>query len=208
MRMAFFFDQSRCIGCNACTVSCKDYYNVNPGPVRYRKQWTHEPDTDHGNGIFYSFVMSCNHCKDPACATACGAGAITKRADGIVIVDRNKCQGLESCITACPFAEPGIADDRQEPDGQTAWLVKHPMQKCTMCAPRIDRNEPPVCVEACPVRAIEVGDYDVLLSRHPGAEPLTKDKFPYAYEEGANLNTGPSLIIKPRKSLTITGPNK
>lgn len=203
MRMAFFFDESRCMGCKTCTVACKDYYNVNPGPVGYRKQDTYE--LDDGVGGFYSFVMSCNHCEDPACLKACGALAITKRPDGVVVVDRNKCQGLKACITACPFSEPGISDDRQEPDYSDKWLVRHPMQKCNMCAELLDKGELPVCVRACPAHAIEVGDYDVLLRNHPGAEPLTLDKFPYAYTNNKDTSTGPSMLVKPRKSLKIIG---
>lgn len=205
MRMAFYFDQSRCMGCNSCTVACKDWYNVNPGPVRYRKHNTYETD---GAGAFYSFVMSCNHCENPACMAACGAGAITKRSDGIVTVDRSKCQDLRACITACPFSEPGIADDKQEPLSQDTWKVSHPMQKCNMCVELQDKGELPICVRACPAHAIEVGDYDELMRNHPGAEGLTIDKYPYAWTNNGDTSTGPSLIVKPRKSLTISGPNK
>jgi anaerobic dimethyl sulfoxide reductase subunit B (iron-sulfur subunit) len=209
MRMAFFFDQSRCMGCNACTVACKDYYDVNPGPVRYRKQFTKE--IDDGIGGFYSFVMSCNHCEKPACVAACGAQAISKREDGIVVVDRSKCAGLLDCITACPFAEPGIADDKQEPaiQHQETWQVPHPMQKCNMCVELQDKGEKPICVRACPTHAIEVGDYDALLAAHPDAEPLTVEKYPYAWLNAAGVaDTGPSMLVKPRKKLVITGKNK
>lgn len=206
MRMAFFFDQSRCMGCNSCTVACKDYYDVNPGPVSYRKQWTHENLTMEGK--FYSLVMSCNHCETPACMAACGAGAITKRNDGIVLVNRDKCQELKSCVTACPFAAPGIADSQQEHSGQDSWIVDHPMQKCSLCATLLDKDEQTVCMRACPVHAIDVGDYGELLRRYAGAMPLSIDKFPYAYEgTNPNTNTGPSLLIKPRKAFEIHGNN-
>lgn len=202
MRAAFFFDQSRCMGCNACTVACKDYYNVNPGRARYRKQTTTYMNDDMG--FFYNLVQSCNHCKEPACLSACGAGAIKKRADGIVYVDRTKCQSLQTCIAACPFNEPSIADDRQEPDMSDKWITRHPMQKCNMCMELIDKGEQPVCVRACPMRAIEVGDYDELMRTHQGAEQLSFDKHPYAYVNN-QTQTNPSLIIKPRKKLEVKG---
>jgi len=202
MRMAFFYDQTRCMGCNSCTVACKDYYDVNPGQVRYRKLKTHE--LDNTEGVFYSMVMSCNHCESPACVASCGAGAITKRADGIVQVDRDKCINLLACITACPFAEPAIADNKQEPKRKDSWKVNHPMQKCGMCAELLDKGEKPVCVRACPMRAIEIGDFNELISKHPGAEQITIDKYRYLWENNTT-NTGPSLIIKPRKPLKISG---
>ncbi len=204
MRLAFFFDQSRCMGCNACTVACKDWYQVNPGAVRYRTHHTYETDEPGG---FYSFVMSCNHCEDPACLKACGNQAITKRPDGIVIIDRNKCTELRSCITACPFGAPGIADDRQEPLGKENWKTAHPAQKCTMCADLLDKGELPVCVRACVAHAIEVGDYDELMRKHPGAVQLNIGDFPYAYNNNQDTSTGPSMLIKPRKKLEVSGNN-
>lgn len=201
MRMAFFYDQTRCMGCNSCTVACKDYYGTNPGAVRWRKHETHE---EGGAGVFYNMVMSCNHCQTPACVTACGVSAITKRPDGIVYVDRNKCQSLKSCISACPFAEPQIADDKQEPAYSSKWKVRHPMQKCNMCMELIDKGEKPVCMRACPAHAIDVGDFDDLMAKYPDAVQLNNGDFPYAYT-GNNYSTSPSLVIRPRKGLTIKG---
>ncbi len=203
-RYAFFFDQTRCKACNACTVACKDYYDVNPGKVAYRRHWTHETD---GAGAFYSFVQACNHCEKPACVGACGLGAISKRSDGIVTVDRNKCQDLKACISACPFAQPGIADDKQEPVSKETWQIKHPMQKCNMCVELQDKGEETICVRACPVHAIYVGDYDEIMRKYPDAEQITPAKYPYAYENNTN-DTGPSLLVRPRKALKISGNNK
>ena len=30
----FFVDQSRCIGCNQCTVACMQWHDIQPGPVK------------------------------------------------------------------------------------------------------------------------------------------------------------------------------
>ncbi|MFH1954444.1 MAG: 4Fe-4S dicluster domain-containing protein [Pseudomonadota bacterium] len=52
----------------------------------------------------FVFRMSvCQHCDDYTCADACPEEAITKRADGIVIMDDKKCSGWESCMEACPY---------------------------------------------------------------------------------------------------------
>ena len=202
-RWAFYFDQSRCIGCNSCTVSCKDWYGVNPGPVKYRTQTTYETET----APFFQFlVMSCNHCENPACVSACAAGAISKRSDGIVIVDRNKCQELKSCLSACPFGAPGMADDKQEPvKGNEKWSYNHPMQKCNMCYDLLDKGKKTICERSCVGHAIEVGDYDELMAKHAGAVQVNISQFPYAYKNGNNTSTGPSFLIKPRKLLNIEG---
>lgn len=202
MQLGFYFDQSRCIGCNACSVSCKDWNQVNPGPVRWRKQQNYET----GNSVFENLTMSCNHCEEPACMAACAANAITKTDKGIVIVDRNKCQQLQACITACPFAAPHIADDLQEPKKGENWVVDHPMQKCKYCWERIEDGNSPVCVSACPVRALDYGDIDDLQRKYPDAVRMNKADFPYAYSPNTTTTTDtkPSFFIKKRANLVIS----
>ena len=197
MRYAFYLDQTRCMCCNACTVACKDWNQVNPGPVRWRKADTYEL-----NDSFFPFSMSCNHCEEPACQAACTAGAIEKTETGIVYVDKEKCQGIQACITACPFAAPHIADDKQEPEKKSAWIINHPMQKCDMCMERVNKAQRPVCVAACPAHALDFGDYDMLRSKYADAEPLNPTKYPYAYANNTT-ETGPSYLIKPRLPLTV-----
>lgn len=201
MQYGFYFDQTRCIGCNACSVSCKDWNQVNPGPVRWRDQRNYE----NGNSVFENLTMSCNHCENPACLTACGAGAISKSSKGIVIVDKTKCQGLKACIVACPFAAPHIADNNQEPTKRSEWKIAHPMQKCKYCHERVEDGGSPVCVAACPVRALDYGDIKDLQRKYPDAVRLNKGDFPYAYSNPmGRLDTNPSFFIKKRNKLTVT----
>jgi len=201
MSNAFFFDQTKCMSCNACSVACKDWNQVNPGPVRWRHVETYENTASAG--IFNNLSMSCNHCEDPACKTACAANAIIKRDDGVVYVDRSLCQGLTTCISACPFAAPHIADDKQEPDQNSSWLLQHPMQKCDMCRERIDVGEKPICVAACAAFALDFGDYEVLRAKYPDAVRLNSTDFPYAYKNNTT-ETGPAVLIRKRKAVTIT----
>lgn len=203
MQYGFYFDQTRCIGCNACTVSCKDWNQVNPGPVRWRKQQAYEEN--NGVSVFENLTMSCNHCENPACLSACGAGAISKNDKGMVIVDKTKCQGLKSCITACPFSAPHVADDNQEPKKRSEWKIDHPMQKCKYCYERVEDGQSPVCVAACPVRALDYGDIEDLQRKYPDAVRLNKEDFPYAYSNPmGRLDTNPSFLIKKRKVLAVT----
>ncbi len=198
MQYGFYFDQTRCIGCNACTVSCKDYNQVNPGIVRWRRQEAFET----GRTVFENLTMSCNHCEEPACIKACYFGAIKKRDNGIVYVDRDLCQGLQGCIEACPFAAPHIADDVQEPKNEKVetWIIEHPMQKCKYCYERVEAGQgAPVCVAACPVRALDWGDFKDLQKKYPDSERLNKQNFPYAYKNMTGPDTKPSFLIKRKK---------
>jgi anaerobic dimethyl sulfoxide reductase subunit B (iron-sulfur subunit) len=202
MRRVFVFDQEKCMGCNACTVACKDNNDVNPGPIRWRYQQTYEPQS----GGFFPFSISCAHCEDPACLRVCGARVITKRPDGIVHVDRTKCRDLKTCLAACPFAAAHIADDQQEPRKGMGWMVDHPMQKCDFCKDRQDRGEAPICVRACPCFALDSGDYDEMIAKYKwlGIDlvPLTPEDFPYVYKNNTN-DTKPSILVNKRKSQTI-----
>lgn len=200
MQYGFLFDQSRCMGCNACTVACKDWNTVNAGPVSWRKHKGHEVEKD-GNYQVFNLVMSCNHCEKPACIDACSTNAISKDdRTGVVSIDRKLCQGLTRCVDACPFGAIGIADDTQEEKKKPSWIISHPAQKCDMCIDRINDGQLPVCVAACPARAIQWGPSDKF-SGMPGVEQMNKNDFGYGYKN--DTETGPSLWIKKRAPLNI-----
>ena len=169
MQWVFYFDQSRCIGCNTCVVACKDWNVVNPGPANWRRLTVQE------EGIFpnvtvFNLLISCYHCKKPACVRACTTGAISKRPkDGIVVVDRSKCKGLKACLAACPFGAPQFADDSCESKMEDTWLVKHPMQKCHFCLDRLEKGKNPACVDSCIVRALDAGPEDEIRLKYPAA---------------------------------------
>jgi len=132
--------------------------------------------------------------------TSCAAGAISKDDTGIVHVDRNKCIGLQTCITACPFAKPQIAKDKQEPDRIIGWQIDHPMQKCNMCSrDRLKHGLKPACTLSCPGRALDFGTADYIQATYPGAVRLNKADFPYAYVNNNAVETSPNLFIKPQK---------
>jgi anaerobic dimethyl sulfoxide reductase subunit B (iron-sulfur subunit) len=197
MRFAFVFDQEKCMSCNVCTVACKDWNQINPGPVRWRTQLTYEESDG-----FFPLSMACNHCEDPACVKSCAYNAIIKRNDdGVVYIDRTLCRELRACITACPFAAPKYADDHQEPSRYEGWQVQHPAQKCDMCKDRLDKGQKPECVVSCVNYALDFGDYDALIadyaSRGITLTPLSVGEFPYAYKNNTT-ETGPSFLIHKR----------
>ena len=194
---AFYFDQSRCMSCNSCTVACKDWNQVEPGPVAWRKQFIYEEP----NG-FFPLSMGCNHCSDPACVKACGVGAVIKDANtGIVYVNRQKCVHLKGCIKACPFGKTLIAEDKQEDvalQKANGWQVAHPMQKCDMCMERVNNGEKPACVASCVGRALDWGTVDYIQSTYHDAVRMNAGDFPYAYPNTVT-DTKPNFFIR-RKS--------
>jgi len=94
--------------------------------------------------------ISCRHCADPKCIKACPEDAINKRLeDGIVLVDRSKCTGCRQCLSACPFGAPQFGEDGL-------------LQMCNFCLDRTEKGLDPVCMEACPMRALYAGTTEEL----------------------------------------------
>jgi Fe-S-cluster-containing dehydrogenase component len=137
-------DQSRCIGCDACTAACR---SENQVPIGVTRTWVKAVEVGaYPQPRRHLQVMRCNHCEDAPCVSICPTGAMYRRPDGIVDVDRDACLGCRACMVACPY--DAIAVDP----------MKHTADKCTFCAHRIDVGLEPACVAACPVDAILVGN--------------------------------------------------
>jgi len=182
-QMGFYFDQTRCTGCYTCTVACKDWYDIDAGPVNLMRVNVIEkgkfPD------LFAAYLATpCYHCLDPLCAKACPEQAIFKRDDdGIVLVDQDKCIGQkecpQKCLKACPYDAPQFGP---APDAK--------MEKCDFCQDRLAEGKMPVCVEACPMMAIEVGPMDELQKKHAGGHAAEGYKYSKACK--------PAVLLKPK----------
>ena len=183
MQVGFYFDQTRCTGCNACRVACKDQNDIPAGP----ENWMRIAYTEKGElpDVFVSyFVKPCFQCLEPVCAAACPVGAIQKRdRDGIVVVDSGVCLGNEECdekcLKACPYGAPQFGP---EPGAK--------MRKCHFCLDNWARNKLPACVETCPTRALDAGSLADLEAEY-GA---IRESLDFKYSE----RTKPAVVIKPK----------
>ena len=181
---AFSFDGTRCTGCKTCEMACKDYKDLDLG-VAHRKVYevtTGETKRDD-KGCFtttcasYPLSLSCNHCDDPTCVRVCPTGAMHKDAEtGLVAVDAGKCVGGGYCHMACPYNAPKVNREK----GHSV--------KCDGCAERLAAGEQPVCVEACPARALDFGPVDEMRKKGERAAiaPLPEPSYtqPNLYEIG------------------------
>ena len=147
---ALLIDITKCIGCQTCSTACKEAHHqpADPEPTLSATAFTViEPRGD-------KFVRRmCLHCQDPACASACPVGAITKTVQGAVRYDGSKCIGCRYCMIACPYGVP-----------KYEWSKLAPyVTKCDMCAERVLAGNQTVCAEACPVGATIFGGRDQML---------------------------------------------
>ncbi len=191
----FYFDQQRCTGCAACAVACKDWNHLPAGSApQWRRVYTAElghfpaPDVLH-------LCMSCFHCDNAPCVKACPTGALYKReADGIVLVDRERCEGCRACERACPYGAP------QYQPGDPR------MMKCTFCIDRQMQGLAPACVEACPYLALDAGSREQLQVRHGKLSPLSIKDFPGLNAE--HEATRPSVFVRRRTPRQATDVNE
>jgi len=170
MAKTFVIDVGRCCGCYNCQLACKDEHAGN--------DWTPYAKPQPDTGQFWMKIQEnvcgtvpkvkmhyipllCQHCDNAPCIASCQDGAITKRNDGLVLIDPETCTGCRDCLTACPY---GVIYFNEE---------LNLAQKCTGCAHLLDGGyELPRCVEACPTDAIAFGEEEDLKDQIAGADTL------------------------------------
>lgn len=148
----FHFNGKRCTGCKTCMLACKDYHDL-PESIAYRQvyeyvggSWARDGAGRWQQDCFAYYVsVSCNHCSNPACMEVCPTGAMHKDERGLVSVDVQRCIGCGYCALSCPYHAPKV--DRS---------VGHSV-KCDGCTERVAAGLAPICVGACPVRALDFG---------------------------------------------------
>ncbi len=163
-RMTFYFDAASCSGCKACQIACMDRHGLAPD-----RPWRRVPEVAGGgwerdgaawrNTVFaYHLSISCNHCERPICLEGCPTKAITRRDDGVVLIEPEHCLGCGYCSWTCPYSAPRL------------HAARGVMTKCSFCADDLDAGLEPACVAACPVRALDAGDPSDLADRHGSSD--------------------------------------
>lgn len=180
----FLMDVSRCTGCKTCVMACKDYNDLN-ADTAYRRVYDYEGGTWEQDSagawthhaFCYSLSVACNHCAQPVCVQVCPTGAMHKEDNGLVRVNCHVCVGCGYCELACPYNAPHVGAESLQ------------SQKCDGCYDRVVTGQKPLCVDACPLHALDFGLMNEL-SAQPGVvsaiAPLPDSD-----------HTHPCLVIKP-----------
>ncbi len=142
---AMLVDTRRCIACQACTIGCAVENALPEGDFRTVVA-TYAVRTPEGRTGLSVLPRLCNHCEEPPCIPVCPVGATFKRADGVVLVDGERCVGCAYCVQACPYDARFINHKTGKAD------------KCTFCSHRIEAGLLPACVETCVGGARVFGD--------------------------------------------------
>ena len=189
--LGLLYDATLCVGCKACVAACKEANQNPPEFSTVDKLWDTPLDTSgytfniikmYRNGTMdakdqetngYAFMkVSCMHCADPSCVSACPVSAMTKDpVTGVVGYDADACIGCRYCVAACPFGIPKYQYD--SPTGKIG--------KCELCRHRYKDGHYSACAEVCPTGATLYGKTSELLAeakRRLAMKPGELNRFP------------------------------
>lgn len=191
--LGLLYDGTLCIGCRACIPACKAANNMPPEQTELAignlweapldisgktltviKCYKDGPGThkDQVKDGFAFTKVSCMHCLDPSCVSACPVSAMTKDpTTGIVKYSVEACIGCRYCVEACPFGVPRFTFDQAIPK----------ISKCQLCQHRLGEGKYAACAEVCPTGATlygPVADLKAEIARRRALAPGTQTTFP------------------------------
>jgi len=125
------FHPEKCDGENACEKACSQvHFKTDEGGNKSAIRIIKESN---------SYRMDvCNQCG--LCIDMCPVGALTRRKNGVVWLDKDICIGCQACVGFCPIGAMRKSDTRIQPF------------KCISCG---------ACVRACPNGALELVEVNI-----------------------------------------------
>ena len=167
---AMIQDNTRCIGCRACMIACKEWNDLGADDSDFfaGDGYQNPRDLDENNYTLITYReepaeaewvfgrLLCMHCASilRACRPARRERSRSSPT-GPVELTEWRCIGCRYCMQACPFVIPKF-------DYGSVFPKIH---KCTFCSDRLAADLEPACAKVCPTHAIEFGDRDEMLSR-------------------------------------------
>lgn len=166
-RKMVLVDTSKCTGCKACTVACKEWNELPAEKTQLitsfqtmkdftPKTWTYMTFTEKYENSKMNWFMrkaQCFHCEEAGCLKSCSSNAISRTASGYTVIDPNLCIGCGYCVDNCPFGVPQM-------DKATKKAIK-----CTGCIERVENGLTPACVQTCQPGCLEYGERVELLAK-------------------------------------------
>lgn len=151
-----------CTNCNLCVLACHDEHVGNEFPgytaemPKHGHRWIEILRKERGQApmidVAYVPVM-CQHCDEAPCIAAAKNNAVTKRKDGIVIIDPVKAKGQKQLVEACPYGAIWWNEESKIPQ---AWIFDAHLLDQGWTEPRAAQ----VCATAA-IRAVKIEDVEM-----------------------------------------------
>jgi phenylacetyl-CoA:acceptor oxidoreductase subunit 1 len=204
-------DQAKCVGCGRCTLACRASNDVRP-----EISWNLVVKTGTVGDKDVFLPRPCMHCANAPCVEVCPVEASYRRADGIVMMDYDRCIGCRYCEVACPYGARSFNWDTFTGPNPAVPMWGEPEvprrprgvpEKCSFCFNRIDRGlslglkpgvdeeATPACVNACPMGARAFGD---LNDPRSNVSRLLANSPSYRLRE--DLGTAPHVYYLPARA--------
>lgn len=140
----------RCVGCRSCEMACAVAHSESrtlagtamAGEKPAKRIFVHQIRDK-------KIPINCRHCEEAPCVDACIAGAMRRKADGVVtnVGGDHECTGCWMCVMMCQY---GII---------RAVINERKAVKCDReCFE--EQEDIPACVHACPTGALIYGSVD------------------------------------------------
>lgn len=186
-------DVERCDNCRNCFLATKDEHIGNdfPGYAAPQPEKEHswvdirQKERGHYPIVEANFMpVMCNHCDEAPCMKAAKNGAVTKREDGLVIIDPEKSKGQKEIVDACPYGAVYWNDERQIPQ---AWIFDAHLLDEGWTKPRVEQS--------CPTdvfRSLKIDDAEMQrIQEQEGLEVLLPEEGtkPRVYYKNLHLMT-------------------
>lgn len=179
-------DVANCTNCNLCALAVQDEHVGNDFPgyaaemPKHGHRWIEIKRRERGappnTDVAYLPVM-CQHCDNAPCIEA-APDAISKRPDGIVLIDPEKSKGRKEIVDSCPYGAIWWNEEKQVPQH---WFFDAHLLDAGWDEPR--------CVTVCAtnaLKAVKVDDAEMQkLANEEGLLPLRSD-----------LDTAPRVYYK------------
>jgi len=144
-------DLKKCLGCHSCELACAVSRSVSKNLMKAIVEDPKPATRVRVVGIGRQPVpLQCQQCEDAPCAAVCPSAALYRLSKGeTVMFKRELCIGCSSCVLVCPFGAIRRADGGV-------------MAKCSLCYDRLAEGRQPACVEACPTKARQLVEANVV----------------------------------------------